>query len=222
MRLPNALSDLHNLINFMEYANKDLGFKWKNITGSNSLLLHERRIVADCTLCEISKSRHNTVYGEGSSDALIMFVGEGPGEAEDLTGRPFVGRSGKLLSKLLLSLGIRRESVYIANIIKCRPPGNRNPLPIEISNCQPYLNRQIEIIKPKILFGLGKFAASFLFGSDLPIGKLRGRFIQKNGIIIGCSYHPAYLLRNPSAAEIVKKDLNLAIEKISRSEWSNE
>ncbi len=214
MRSPNTLSDFYNLIKFMEYANKNLGFKWKSMEDLDGLLLHERRAVENCTRCEISKSRHNSVYGEGSSNAEIMLVGEGPGETEDLTGYPFVGRSGKLLTKLLLSLGIKRESVYIANIIKCRPPGNRNPLPIEISNCRPYLNRQIEIIKPRLLFGLGKFAALSIFGSDLPAGRWRGSLIQKNGLVIGCSYHPAYLLRNPSATEIVEKDLKLAIEKI--------
>ncbi len=214
MRSQNTLSNLHNLIKFMEYANTNLGFKWKSRV-DNDILLQERNIVANCTLCELSKTRHNSVFGDGTPDAEIMLIGEGPGETEDLTGHPFVGRSGKLLTKLLLSLGIKRESIYIANIIKCRPPGNRNPLPTEISNCSHYLYRQIEIIKPKLLFGLGKFAASFLFGSDLPIGKLRGKFIRKNGILTGCSYHPAYLLRNPSAAEIVKKDLKMAIEKIN-------
>ncbi len=215
MRLQNDSLSFDDLLNFMKYARSTMGFCWmKSNPDKNSRLTGLKEKVYACALCEIAKTRHNSVFGEGNPDADIMFIGEGPGEQEDLSGRPFVGRAGKLLNKLLSSVGIKRESVYIANIIKCRPPGNRNPSESEITNCTPYLNRQIEIISPKLLFGLGKFAASYLFEADIPIGKLRGRYIKKGEVVISCSYHPAYLLRNPSASELFIDDLKKAIRCI--------
>ncbi len=215
MRLQNNSPPVSDLLKFMKYANKIMGFQWVAARSDKSTELFKLNDnIKKCRLCNIAELRHNLVFGEGDPNSDIMFIGEGPGEKEDLTGRPFVGRAGKLLDQMLLSIGIKRESVYIANIIKCRPPGNRNPSNEEILNCTPYLKRQIEIIHPKLLFGLGKFASSYLFEMDAAMGKLRGTHIKKDGIIISCSYHPAYLLRNPSAGSLFIDDLKKAIKCI--------
>jgi len=152
--------------------------------------------IEKCKKCELSRTRTNVVPGEGNSKAKLMFVGEAPGADEDKQGRPFVGRAGQLLTKIIESIGLKREDVYIANILKCRPPGNRNPLPSEIAKCSPYLEKQIKLIKPKVVCALGKFAAQTLLNSETPISKLRGNFYEYEGIKLIPTYHPAYLLRN--------------------------
>jgi DNA polymerase len=151
--------------------------------------------VKPCTRCRLSQSRTQTVFGEGDVDAKIFFIGEGPGENEDLQGRPFVGRAGELLNKMIAGMGLRREEVYIANIVKCRPPGNRQPAPDEVQTCTPYLVKQLEIIRPKVIVTLGLPAAKYMLDSTLTMGRLRGNWHDWRGIKLMPTYHPAYLLR---------------------------
>lgn len=163
--------------------------------------------LSGCQRCVLAETRENVVFGEGSLDARLMFVGEAPGSEEDKQARPFVGRAGKLLTKMIESLGLAREEVYIANILKCRPPGNRNPSNNEISECIPFLREQVETISPRVICSLGKFASQTLLNTDTPISKLRGNFHEYSGIKLMPTYHPAYLLRNPRAKKDVWKDL---------------
>jgi uracil-DNA glycosylase family 4 len=153
--------------------------------------------VKECTKCELSKNRTNVVFGTGDPDADLMFVGEAPGYYEDEQGEPFVGKAGQLLTKIIESIGMKRGDVYIANILKCRPPENRNPDAGEIVMCSPHLIRQIEIIRPKIICALGTFAAQTLLDTKETIGKLRGKFFEYQSTKFLATYHPAYLLRNP-------------------------
>jgi len=160
--------------------------------------------VSKCCKCGLDKTRTNTVPGQGSADAQIVFVGEGPGADEDAQGKPFVGRAGKLLDKIISAMGLQREDVFICNILKCRPPGNRDPKPDEIAQCLPYLQRQLEIIEPEIIVTLGAHATKTLLETTKSIGQLRGQFHQyypglgKMPIKLMATYHPAYLLRNYS------------------------
>lgn len=151
--------------------------------------------VAACSKCVLHESRHNVVPGEGSPAARLVFIGEGPGEQEDLQGRPFVGRAGKMLDKIIAAMGLAREDVFIGNIVKCRPPGNRAPAPTEAVDCMPYLQQQIEIIAPEVIVALGATAAKWLLETRDGISKLRGRFHDYRGIPLMPTYHPAYLLR---------------------------
>ena len=179
-----------------------------------------RKEVSTCVQCVLHRGRRQTVFGEGSLTAKLMFVGEAPGSEEDLQGRPFVGQAGKLLTKIIEAIGFSREEVYIANIIKCRPPGNRAPLPEEIHSCEPYLIRQIERIRPKLLCALGKYAAIVLVRKEEPISLLRGNFYDYQGIPVMPTFHPAYLLRNPSAKRLVWEDmkkLKAALQKLEKS-----
>jgi len=159
-----------------------------------------KKIVQNCYLCELSKTRKNVVFGEGNKRADLMFVGEGPGATEDNTGRPFVGRAGELLTKMIENvLLIKRSDVYIANIVKCRPPNNRVPTLKEALTCKPYLLKQIEIIKPKLIVTLGSTAYRYLTNDNTPISKARGHFFDMQDYKILPTFHPSYLLRNPSA-----------------------
>ncbi len=151
--------------------------------------------VKPCTRCRLSQTRTHTVFGEGDPDASIFFIGEGPGENEDLQGRPFVGRAGELLNKMIVGMGLRREQVYIANIVKCRPPGNRAPAPDETDACTPYLVGQLEIIRPKVIVTLGLPATRYMLGGKLSMGKMRGQWHDWRGIKLMPTYHPAFLLR---------------------------
>ena len=162
----------------------------------------------DCSRCKLhTLGRKQVVFGVGNPNADLMFVGEAPGADEDIQGEPFVGRAGQLLTKIIEAIDLRREDVYIANVIKCRPPGNRNPEPDEVAQCEPFLFRQVDIIKPKVIVALGKFAAQCLLKSDAPITRIRGReFTYRDSILIP-TYHPAYLLRNPSAKREVWDDM---------------
>lgn len=160
-----------------------------------------------CQKCSLSKTRTNLVFGVGNHNAKLMFVGEAPGRDEDLQGEPFVGRAGQLLTKIIEAIGMKRTDVYIANVLKCRPPGNRSPLPDEIALCTPYLIKQIDIIKPKVLCALGTFAAQTLLNTKAPVGTLRGRFHEYQGIPMMVTYHPAYLLRNPNDKVKVWEDM---------------
>lgn len=179
-------------------------FSTKN-KGRDLALLKNK--VAQCHRCPLAKSRKNIVFGDGSIDARLMFIGEAPGFAEDLAGRPFVGEAGELLTKIIEAMGIERMDVYICNILKCRPPQNRSPLPEEISLCIDYLYRQIECVKPRIICGLGKFASQTLLATDMPITKLRGNWHEFRGIRFMPTYHPAYLLRNPHDKKLVWQDM---------------
>ena len=163
--------------------------------------------VRGCRLCGLCETRTQTVFGVGNRSARLMVVGEAPGAEEDRQGEPFVGRAGQLLTKIIEAIGLKREDVYIANVIKCRPPGNRNPEPDEVEQCEPFLFRQIDIIKPRVIVALGKFAAQCLLKSDAPITRIRGReFTYRDAVLIP-TYHPAYLLRNPSAKRDVWEDM---------------
>ena len=163
--------------------------------------------VKQCTKCELCKGRTNVVFGTGAPDADLMFVGEAPGHYEDVQGEPFVWRAGQLLTKIIESIGLKREEVYIANILKCRPPENRNPNANEIALCTPHLIKQIEIICPKIICALGTFAAQTLLDTKETIGKLRGKFFEYQGTKLLATYHPAYLLRNPNDKKKVWADI---------------
>ncbi len=164
---------------------------------------------AECRRCELGASRKNFVFGVGASDAKVMFIGEAPGRDEDLQGEPFVGAAGQLLNKILGAIGFERGDVYIANILKCRPPGNRDPQPTEIASCEPILRRQIEIIRPVVLCTLGAFAARTMLGVSAGISRLRGRVHDYRGIPLIPTYHPAALLRNPSWKRPTWEDVQL-------------
>jgi len=167
-----------------------------------------RADLGDCTRCKLhSLGRKNIVFGVGNPEADLMFIGEAPGSAEDIQGVPFVGRAGQLLTKIIESIGLKREQVYIANVIKCRPPKNRNPEADEVEQCLPFLFGQIDIIKPRIIVALGRFAAQSLLVTSETITSLRGREHQCRSSILIATYHPAYLLRNPSAKRDVWEDM---------------
>ncbi len=169
-----------------------------------------REAVSGCTLCGLAASRSNTVFGVGNPDADWLIVGEAPGAEEDRRGEPFVGRAGTLLDEMLRAIGQRREDVFIANILKCRPPNNRDPKADEAAACRPYLQRQIELIKPRIILAVGRIAAQNLLASDDPVGRMRGRAHELGGIPLVVTYHPAYLLRSPSQKNKAWQDLCLA------------
>jgi DNA polymerase len=173
--------------------------------------------VRDCAACKLRAGCTQTVFGVGDESADWLFVGEGPGADEDALGEPFVGQAGKLLDNMLLAIRLKRgENVYIANVVKCRPPGNRNPDAGEIAICLPYLKRQIELIKPKLIVALGKTASTALLGNDAPLGTLRGKLHDFNGIPLVVTYHPAYLLRSPSEKAKAWQDLCFATEAIQK------
>lgn len=166
-----------------------------------------RDAMGDCQRCPLGARRKRLVFGEGNPRADLVFVGEAPGADEDLQGRPFVGRAGQLLTRIIEAMGLRREDVYICNILKCRPPGNRNPEPPEIDACEPFLIRQLKAIRPRIVCALGAVATRALLKTDAPITVLRGRFQTYRGIRLMPTYHPAYLLRNPAAKKQVWEDV---------------
>ncbi|MFH1857635.1 MAG: uracil-DNA glycosylase [Candidatus Omnitrophota bacterium] len=175
-----------------------------------------RQEVASCTQCVLHRSRTQTVFGEGKLDAALLFVGEAPGMEEDLQGRPFVGQAGKLLTKIIEAIGLKREEVYIANVLKCRPPGNRGPFPEEVRACGSYLEKQIDWIRPRVICSLGKYACLVLVRKEGTISALRGQFYDYRGIPVMPTFHPAYLLRNPSAKRLVwddMKKIKVALEK---------
>jgi DNA polymerase len=166
-----------------------------------------RADLGDCTRCKLHNGRRNIVFGAGNPNADLMFVGEAPGADEDLQGLPFVGRAGQLLTRIIEAIGLQREQVYIANILKCRPPQNRNPQPDEVESCEPFLHQQIEAIQPMIIVALGRYAAQTLLKSTTTISKLRGKFVEYRGGLLIPTFHPSYLLRNPSAKREVWEDL---------------
>jgi DNA polymerase len=176
----------------------------------DTLLAAVRADIGDCTRCKLcSLGRSQIVFGVGNPQAELMFVGEAPGRDEDIQGIPFVGRAGQLLTKIIEAIGLKRDDVYIANVIKCRPPENRNPEPDEVETCEPFLFRQIDIIKPKVIVALGKFGAQTLLRTLDPISRLRGNVYDFRGAKLIPTFHPAYLLRNPSSKREVWEDMKL-------------
>ncbi len=173
-----------------------------------------REEIGDCTRCELHRGRSNLVFGEGSPTARLVFVGEGPGRDEDLAGRPFVGAAGQLLDRIIVAMGLRRAEVYICNVVKCRPPNNRTPEDEERQICGQFVQRQLTILKPKVVVALGGTATQFLLGRDEPLGRLRGRFHEYSGLQIMPTYHPAYLLRNPSGKRAVWEDIQKVMEAL--------
>ena len=177
-----------------------------------------RTDIGDCTRCKLSTlGRSQIVFGVGNPHADLMFVGEAPGADEDIQGIPFVGRAGQLLTKIIEAIGLKRDDVYIANIIKCRPPQNRNPEADEVASCEPFLFRQIDVIKPKVIVALGKYAAQTLLRTETPISRLRGRLSDYRGAKLMPTFHPAYLLRNPSSKREVWEDMKL-VKRLLNSE----
>jgi DNA polymerase len=172
------------------------------------------REAAGCTRCRLAEQRRSVVFGEGDPRARVMFIGEGPGAEEDRTGRPFVGQAGALLDAMIFALGFERRQVYIANVVKCRPPGNRDPQDDEVAACAPYLDRQIALIRPLLIVALGKPAARRLTGSAAPISALRGRWSSYLGIPVLPTFHPAYLLRTPLAKREVWQDLKAVRKRL--------
>jgi len=184
--------------------------------GGNVLdLAAVREELGECCRCALHGMRKNIVFGEGNTRASLVFVGEAPGADEDRQGRPFVGRAGQLLTKIIEAMKMQRREVYICNILKCRPPGNRNPLPEEIAACEPFLIRQLEAIRPKAICALGTFAAQTLLKNDVPISLLRGRWHRYHEIPLMPTYHPAYLLRNPAQKRQVWEDVQQVMKLLS-------
>lgn len=170
---------------------------------------------AGCTLCKLSEGRTNVVFGVGPPSARLMFIGEGPGRDEDLQGEPFVGRAGQMLNRIIAAMGLRREDVYIANAVKCRPPRNRNPESDELEACGPFLRRQVEAVRPEIIVLLGRVAAQFILQTGAPLGRLRGEVHEWLGIPVVCTYHPAYLLRNPADKGKTWQDMQVVMERLA-------
>ncbi len=174
-----------------------------------------RAALGDCQRCKLCSGRTNIVFGVGNPRAKLMFVGEGPGRDEDLQGEPFVGRAGQLLTDIITKgIGIKREDVYICNVVKCRPPENRNPEVDEVAACEPFLKKQIDLVRPEIIVGLGKFAVQTLLQSNVPISKLRGNWHSYHGIKLMPTFHPAYLLRNPADKKLVWQDIKKVIKEL--------
>ena len=184
------------------------------VSGVDWMTLQAR--VEACTQCELHGSRTQTVFGVGNRNADWLLIGEAPGRDEDQQGEPFVGRAGQLLNAMLQAIGLQREQVYIANILKCRPPNNRDPRPEEVVCCEPYLMRQIQLIQPRLILALGRIAAQNLLNTETPIGKLRGKVHQfrDTGVPLIATYHPAYLLRSPLEKRKAWRDLQLAVETL--------
>ena len=170
--------------------------------------------IGDCTRCALHRGRNKIVFADGSPDARLLFVGEGPGADEDAQGLPFVGRAGQLLNNMITAMGLRREEVYICNVVKCRPPGNRTPDPEEANTCSPFLFRQIDVVRPEVIVALGATAATYLLGQRQPLAGLRGRVHSFRGAKLIVTYHPAFLLRDPRQKKEAWADLQIAMREL--------
>jgi uracil-DNA glycosylase len=177
------------------------------VEGERPTLDQIRVELGDCRRCKLCEGRKNIVFGSGSPRAELVFVGEGPGETEDLQGVPFVGKAGELLTKMIEAMGFHRDSVYICNVVKCRPPDNRNPEPDEVASCEPFLRAQLLALQPKVIVALGKFAAQTLLRDTTPITRMRGQWREYQGVKLMPTFHPAYLLRNPAEKKAAWSDL---------------
>ena len=208
---------------------KDLGFTHLDVVRSSSfveepttnhelpttnLLADLEKIALACEKCRLAKTRTQVVYGVGNPNADLMFIGEAPGRDEDIQGKPFVGRAGQLLTDIIKAMKLTRDDVYIANVIKCRPPENRNPEPDELDACRPFIKRQIEMIQPKVIVTLGKFALQSLTGRSYAVSAARGQWTEYDGIKVMPTYHPAYLLRTPSAKKEVWQDMKKVMAEL--------
>jgi uracil-DNA glycosylase family 4 len=217
-KVEEVIADLKSYLRYL----RDMGIKaLPSCEGQSDMTFHRssplqstastldeiRKELGDCMRCKLHRTRRTLVFGEGNGKAKLMLIGEGPGFDEDLQGRPFVGKAGQLLTKILQSIHLQREEVYITNIIKCRPPQNRNPEPDEINSCNPFLMKQIHAIQPKIICALGTFSAQTLLKTDVKITALRGKSHDMAGIKVFPTYHPAYLLRNPERKREVWEDM---------------
>ncbi len=196
---------------------------WDGFLPSDALVMKRAAVISDslekiaselqgCVRCKLCSGRKTIVLGEGNPKAQLMFVGEGPGEQEDVQGRPFVGMAGQLLDRMIEAMGLERAQVYIVNVVKCRPPGNRNPERDEIESCSPFLYRQIDVIRPKIVVALGRFAAQTLLQAEVRITQIRGRLYPYRGAQMMPTFHPAYLLRNPESKREAWEDLKKVAE----------
>ena len=175
-----------------------------------------RAAIGDCRRCKLWSGRTHLVFGVGNPRAKLMFVGEGPGRDEDLQGEPFVGRAGQLLTDIITKgMGLKREDVYICNVVKCRPPENRNPEPDEVASCEPFLKKQVDLVKPEIIVGLGKFAVQTLLQTKVPITRIRGTWHSYHGIKLMPTLHPAYLLRNPADKKLVWEDIKKVMKEMN-------
>jgi len=186
-------------------------------SGEAPRLEEVRRALGDCQRCKLCSGRKNIVFGVGNPKAKLVFVGEGPGAEEDNQGIPFVGAAGQLLTKMIAAMGYTRDEVYICNVVKCRPPGNRNPEPDEIEACQPFLEAQLNAIRPSVIVTLGKFAAQTLLRTDTPITRLRGQWREYVGIPLMPTFHPAYLLRNPAEKKSAWTDLQAVMTRFPKA-----
>ena len=222
--LNEALKEIHHSLRFLA----DSGYRGFNCSQQSLKKLekwgqHEvdfsetlediRADLGDCQRCRLARERNTIVFGAGNPKAKLVFVGEGPGFEEDRQGQPFVGAAGQLLTRIIEAIKLTRDQVYISNIIKCRPPGNRNPEPDEIKTCFPFLQRQIAAIQPDFICALGTFAAQTLLGTDIPISRLRRRFHEYKGIKVVPTYHPAYLLRNNDKKRDVWADMKMLMKE---------
>ena len=206
---------------------KEIGFTHLDISGGprssaaaedggspHDLLADLEAIVTACEKCKLAKTRTQVVYGVGNPKADLMFIGEAPGRDEDQQGKPFVGRAGQLLTDIIKAMSLTRDDVYIANVIKCRPPENRNPEPDELDQCRPYIRRQVELIQPKVIVTLGRFALQSLTEKAYAVSSARGQWLEWNGIKVMPTYHPAYLLRNPAAKKDVWTDMKAVMAEL--------
>ena len=207
-----VMADGKNLLSGTE---SDL-FSDSSATYKAETLEELREAIGDCRRCKLWSGRTHLVFGVGNPKARLMFIGEGPGRDEDLQGEPFVGRAGQLLTDIITKgMGLKREDVYIANVVKCRPPENRNPEPDEVASCEPFLKKQIDLVRPEIIIALGKFAVQTLLQSKVPITKLRGNWHSYHGIKLMPTFHPAYLLRNPGDKKLVWEDIKKVIKEMN-------
>ncbi len=203
-RLSTAMQEIVDQLRFFS----ELGVTHLNVESQSPPSLEEiREEIGDCRRCKLWRERTHIVYGVGSSKADLMFVGEAPGREEDVQGIPFVGRAGQLLTRIIEAIDLNREEVYIANILKCRPPRNRDPEADEVESCEGFLFKQIQVIQPKIIVALGRYAAQCLLRTKAPISRIRGQFFNFQGSLLLPTFHPSYLLRNPSAKRDVWDDI---------------
>lgn len=206
--------------NWLEYF-KELGFKYIYIKERKKMNIFKEKldllekIVKNCTHCPLHIKRKQAVFSDGDPNSSLMFIGEAPGEDEDIQGLPFVGKAGKLLTKMIEKMGLERKDVYITNIVKCRPEKNRDPFPEEIEKCSPYLIEQIEIIKPKVIVALGRFSSGFLTGIKTGIKQYRGKWFSYKGIPVMPTFHPSYLLRNVQDRWLVWEDMKEVLKKLN-------
>jgi DNA polymerase len=202
----------------LQYLETDIsGSKGRDRSDKKDILSRLKTYVRDCSRCKLHVGRTKPVFGEGADDARLMFVGEAPGREEDLAGRPFVGEAGSLLTKIIKAMGLTREEVYICNVVKCRPPKNRDPKEDEIEACLPFVKQQIRIIGPEVICTLGRISARTFFGQDFKISRQRGRWRTYMEIPVMPTYHPAYLLRNPDAKREVWEDMQKIMKHLGIS-----